>query len=138
MQLSQWTVAIGILFALFGLVTLAAGQQGSTGEGILAVGSGAFATGVLIVSAGLYWKARAIQRASSGNFPGAAPAVESRRGKVPCYQCKASSALVYCKAHNMRLCANCLAQHDDPQACVYVPVVRRKQRQLLGRRIPKM
>lgn len=45
-------------------------------------------------------------------------------GMPLCPECGCSPTIFYCSTHNRALCLGCVARHDDPRECVYVPAFR--------------
>jgi len=41
-----------------------------------------------------------------------------------CPDCGQRPAIFYCSTHHSAVCLGCVARHDDPRGCVYVPVFR--------------
>lgn len=117
----NWTIASGVVIVFIGLCCLPAGLGEHGDPTILALGASIFGFGGLVVAAGIYIKARAIQTvASEVAFEEAA-----RRARGGCELCASDVPVIECRIHQLHLCASCLAQHYDPRSCSYVPPAKR-------------
>lgn len=111
------TGLLGALLVISGIVCLIAGIGQESSEVLVAVGSALFSLGVLVAAAGIYIQARKLQREYRPE--------ESKIKKTDklCSSCNREPALVFCRVHVLRLCPECMDQHDD-KSCSYVPATR--------------
>ncbi len=67
-----------------------------------------------------------VGHAKSGSTVSLEPGVYtySAPGMPMCPSCEERPAIFYCKTHQTTSCLGCVAKHDDPRDCVYVPVYR--------------
>ena len=120
----NWMMVAGAAMMLGGLCILPAAFVGHGEGNLLGVGACLFGLGALVVAAGVYLKARALQ-AGLGLGTNAEPEKSGRRPKVTCDLCRIEAPVVHCKVHQLHLCGNCLAEHYDFRSCAYVPSPRR-------------
>jgi len=125
-RLSNGLVAMGALAAFIGVCFLPAALGEQTDQNLLGLGAAIFGMGTLLMAVGTYLKAQALQLNPTGVQTGtreATSAEKSARGG--CELCRKEMPAVHCKVHQLHLCPNCLAEHYDFRACVYVPSTRR-------------
>ncbi len=48
----------------------------------------------------------------------------SAPGMPMCPECGQRPAIFYCSTHHRGLCLECVARHDEPRECVYIPAFR--------------
>jgi ribosomal protein S14 len=122
-KISNWLMAIGALIAFVGLCFLPAAFGSGADKTMLGAGAVVVATGILLISAGFYIKARSIgTEAATIN----APANTKRsRSKSSCDQCGQDDPVIQCRVHQIHLCGGCLSKHYDFRSCAYVPSTRR-------------
>jgi len=48
----------------------------------------------------------------------------SAPGMPMCPRCNQRPTIFYCKTHQVGVCLECVAKHDDRESCVYVPAFR--------------
>jgi hypothetical protein len=119
---SQWGIAVGVLIAFVGLVTMAAGFGSRQSDPApVAAGLAIFAMGLLSVAASFYLQARSIKN----QLPAHASMSVAGRRKLSCDICGKAPAVIQCTMHKTSLCPTCLSTHYDSRACVYVPSIRR-------------
>lgn len=107
----------GGMVAILGIAILIAAFEQGGSEGLISAGSGVFSLGVLVVALGFYLQARNLRRAYQ-------PEVSKlKKTDKLCSLCNQEPALVFCRVHVLRLCPECLEQHDD-KTCSYVPAYR--------------
>ena len=111
------TGLLGAVLVVAGIVCLIAGIGQGSSEVLVAVGSAMFSLGVLVAAGGIYIQARKLQQEYQPQ--------ESKTKKTDklCNSCNRESALVFCRVHVLRLCPECMNQHDD-KSCSYVPATR--------------
>jgi hypothetical protein len=65
-------------------------------------------------------------RDRKATFEGYSPGVYTYTapGMPPCPQCGRNPTTFYCSTHSRPLCLDCVARHDEPKDCVYVPAFR--------------
>lgn len=108
---------LGALIATVGIAILIAGFEQGGSEGIISAGSALFSLGVLVAASGFYIQARNLRRAYQQE-----PSKPKKTEKL-CNLCNSAPALVFCRVHVVRLCPDCLEQHDE-KTCSYVPAHR--------------
>jgi hypothetical protein len=114
-------IAAGVLAMLMGLGCLPSALGASNpDQGLLGLGVSLFSFGALIVAAGIYVKALALQSRSESE-----PAPPKKRVRGGCELCGTEAPVVQCKVHQLQLCGNCLADHYDFRSCAYVPSLRK-------------
>ena len=121
MNAGNWMIGVGGAAMFLGLcfVPAALGQQSD--PALLAAGGCTFSMGALLISAGIYFKARMLQ---SGVTPAHEPVV-ARKVRGGCDLCKGDLPVIQCRVHQLHLCANCLGDHYDVRSCAYSPSTRR-------------
>ncbi len=121
-KISSWLVAIGGVISFMGLCFLPAAFGNRPDKTMLDAGLTTFAMGVLLISGGLYLKARFLTQDQKA----AAALSDSRRApRSACNRCGKNEPVVQCRVHEVHLCADCLEQHYDFRSCAYVPSTRR-------------
>ena len=111
------TGLLGTLLVIAGIVCLIAGIGQESSEVLVAVGSALFSLGVLVAAVGIYFQARKLQQESQPPEP------KIKKTDKLCNSCNREPALVFCRVHVLRLCPECMEQHDDKN-CSYVPATR--------------
>ena len=91
---------------------------------MLELGACQFSLGALVVAAGIYAKARALQSAIASGEPRKESAPTNQRVRGGCDLCGSEAPVVQCKVHQLHLCGACLAQHYDVRSCAYAPTTR--------------
>jgi hypothetical protein len=117
--IGTWLIAAGCLVAFVGLCFLPAAFGADGERSMLGAGLGVFSFGILMISGGIYAKAKSM---GSGDTPAAAP---KRKAKSNCDKCGDGEPVIQCRVHQVHLCADCLGNHYDFRACAYVPSTRR-------------
>ena len=124
-QIWNWLIAAGGFVSFVGLLFLpSALNSQNRDESLLGAGLAIFSLGVLIVAVGFYLKTKAL-RAEIGSDPNRAALLNGKRRKINCDSCHQAAPVIQCTMHKMSLCSNCLSQHYDSRACVYVPAIRK-------------
>lgn len=118
-------IAAGVLISFLGLCVMPAALSEHSEGNLLGIGACLLAFGFLAIAAGIYVKARMLQ-ATAAAAPGH-DAAATKRNRGNCDLCRQESPVIHCKVHQFHLCANCLAEHYDFRACVYVPSTRRTE-----------
>ena len=118
---STWLMACGCFIAFVGLCFLPAAFGPDPDRTMLGAGAVIFATGLMIVTGGVYVRARVLYSATPSGT--AAPAKRGR--KAVCDRCAQDEPVIQCRVHQVHLCGDCLAQHYDFRSCAYVPSTRR-------------
>lgn len=110
---------VGGLLSVAGVVSLiAALEQESHAEAMIPVGSALFSVGILIIAAGVYIGAQKLRSEYQ------VVALKSKKTDRLCSSCNREPAQVFCRVHVLRLCPECMDQHDDNKNCLYVPARR--------------
>jgi hypothetical protein len=120
-KIGSWLLAAGCFIAFVGLCFLPSAFGSDPDRSMLGAGLGVFSLGMLMISGGVYAKARALGQASSADAPQSA----KRKGKSNCDKCGEDEPVIQCRVHQVHLCADCLGNHYDFRACAYVPSTRR-------------
>jgi hypothetical protein len=124
-QIWNWFIAAGTLVSFVGLLFLpSALNSQNRDESLLGAGLAIFSLGALIIAVAFYFKTKAL-RAEIGSDPNRAASLNGKRRKISCDSCHQSAPVIQCTMHKMSLCTNCLSQHYDSRACVYVPAIRK-------------
>lgn len=122
-KIGTWLMAVGALIIFVGLCFLPAAFGSSGDKTMLGAGSVIVATGILLIAAGFYLKARDLGKAPQ---PATASANTKRsRNKASCDRCAQNEPVIQCRVHQIHLCSDCLGQHYDFRSCAYVPSTRR-------------
>jgi ribosomal protein S14 len=122
-KMSNWLMATGALIAFVGLCFLPAAFGSGADKTMLGAGAVVAATGIMLISAGFYVKARSIgTEATAVNATASAKRV---RSKSSCDQCGQDDPVIQCRVHQIHLCGTCLSKHYDFRSCAYVPSTRR-------------
>jgi hypothetical protein len=119
---SSSIVAAGALILFVGLCVAAAAFGKTPDPDQIIAGAGFFSVGALMVAAGMYLKARALQ-ANPSTAPAKEPA-PAKRSRGGCELCGTEAPVIQCKVHQLHMCGTCLAQHYDFRSCAYVPSTR--------------
>jgi len=69
-------------------------------------------------------QAKRTDPASSTFPPGPDVYTYSAPGMPMCPECGQRPAIFYCSTHHRGLCLECVARHDEPSECVYIPAFR--------------
>jgi len=121
---ATWIIVAGALMMLIGLCFLPGALGGHPDPDMLEFGACQFSLGALVVAAGIYTKARALQAAIASGEPRKESAPSNQRVRGGCDLCGSEAPVVQCKVHQLHLCGTCLAQHYDVRSCAYVPTTR--------------
>jgi hypothetical protein len=119
-KLSVTAIIFGCALILLGLSFLPAAFSRDHDQTILGAAICAVSFGALLISAGLYLKARVLQTASSG--PGKTQSKTVRGG---CDLCGTESPVIHCRVHQLHICGDCVGKHYDFRSCAYIPSTRR-------------
>jgi hypothetical protein len=119
---STWMMAVGALIAFIGLCFLPAAFGPDSDRTMLGAGAVVIATGMLLIAAGFYVKARALGTVAA---PATPPVSGKRNRKSICDRCAEEEPVIQCRVHQLHLCADCLSKHYDFRSCAYVPSTRR-------------
>jgi hypothetical protein len=119
-------VVLGVMVAFAGLLFMPAALNSRNGsnDNLLGAGLAVFSFGALAVSMGMYGKARLLRAAIDAD-PNLQALLQGAKSKGSCEMCRSAAPVVHCSMHKLSLCSNCLNQHYDPRACVYVPSWRK-------------
>jgi len=121
----NWLVVVGALVAFIGVLFFPAALSGpAKDEGLIGAGGALLGVGTLIMGTSLYFKAKAI-RAEIDSNPLLSAMLAGKKTKVSCDSCQQGAAVILCSMHKKVLCGDCLAEHYESRACVYVPAGRR-------------
>jgi hypothetical protein len=124
-KLWNWLIALGALVSIAGLIFFpAALTEPARDEALLAAGGAMVGVGALMIAISFYFKASAIREEIAAS-PQLSAMLAGKRLKASCDTCKEGAAVITCSMHKKALCGNCLAQHYDSRACVYLPAARR-------------
>ena len=119
---STWMMAVGAFIAFMGLCFLPAAFGPDSDRTMLGAGAVVIATGMLLIAAGFYVKARTLGTVAAPVTP---PASGKRNRKSICDRCAQEEPVIQCRVHQLHLCADCLTKHYDLRSCAYVPSTRR-------------
>jgi hypothetical protein len=117
--IGTWLIAAGCLLALGGLCFLPAAFGVDGDRSMLGAGLGIFSFGILMISGGVYAKAKSLASGGAQSTP------QKRKAKTNCDKCGDGEPVIQCRVHQVHLCADCLGNHYDFRACAYVPSTRR-------------
>ena len=100
----NWMMALGALVVFAGLCFLPAAFGRDADRTMLGAGFVVMSTGLLLISAGFYTKARNLGTTTA---PVAAPASTKRaRGKSICDRCAQDEPVIQCRVHQLHLCGS--------------------------------
>jgi len=116
-----WLIVIGALVVFVGLCFIPAAFGTNPDKTLLGPGLAIFSTGTLLISFGVYVKARSLTELT----PVATPPVVKRGRKSNCDRCGKNEPAVQCRVHQIHLCSDCLGEHYDFRSCAYIPSTRR-------------
>lgn len=111
-------VAAGASAMVLGLILLVPALKED--QSMMAGAGMTFSFGAFLVAGALYFRARGVLAIY-------APKAHQKttKAKIACTSCGVQDAVVRCTPHAIRLCSACMAVHDQPQRCLYVPASRR-------------
>jgi len=109
--------SLGGTLAVAGIVCYASAFGSRDSEAFIAIASGLFSLGALIVALGFYLQAR---RLRAEVLPRQQQSSAKKTDRL-CASCNREPARVFCRVHQLRLCMNCVDAHDDGRNCLYVP-----------------
>lgn len=118
---SGWAIVCGCFLMALGLVFTPAAFGEHPDPSILGLGVCAFSFGSLLMAAGFYMKARAVQAGGPAN---SAPKPQAKRIRGGCDLCGSETPVIQCRVHDVHVCGNCVADHYDFRSCAYVPSTR--------------
>jgi hypothetical protein len=117
-----WLIVMGAFIAFVGLCFLPAAFGADSDRTMLGAASVVISTGMLLITGGLYVKARALGTVAT---PATTPASGKRTRKSICDRCAQDEPVIQCRVHQLHLCGDCLSNHYDFRSCAYVPTTRR-------------
>jgi hypothetical protein len=138
-RLFSGLIGLGIFISLIGLLFLPAAlnSKAGTSDNLMPGGLAIFSLGALMVSTGMYAKARALRAAIDAD-PNLQSLLNGAKRKGNCDSCHSAASVVQCTMHKVNLCTTCMNQHYEPRGCVYIPsnrrTVHRTARAAAGRR----
>jgi len=118
-KIGNGIIALGAVGFCIGLICIPAALVDNKDASVLAFGAGLFSMGALLISVGMYAKAKALAAAPREEAP------SPRKLRGGCEICRGDVPVIACKVHNVQLCAACLTEHYDFRSCAYVPATRR-------------
>ncbi|HEY4054243.1 MAG TPA: hypothetical protein VGL74_10885 [Terriglobales bacterium] len=119
-KLSITVIIFGCALILLGLSFLPAAFSHDHDQTILGAAICAVSFGALLISLGVYLKARFLNFSAAGNGK---PQSKTVRGG--CELCGTESPVIHCRVHQLHICSECVGQHYDFRSCVYIPSTRR-------------
>jgi hypothetical protein len=119
LKIGSWIIGVGCFLAFIGLCFLPAAFGAQRDATELAAGAMVFSTGMVLVAAGFYMKAR-----YWGEVEGSRPKSGGKSRRKICNLCSTQESAVECRVHNVNLCPECLGKHYDFKSCAYVPSTR--------------
>ena len=122
-KIGTWLMAMGALIAFVGLCFLPAAFGPGADKTMLGAGAVVVATGILLIAAGFYVKARSL--GTEATLVSAPATTKLVRSKSNCDQCGQDDPVIQCRVHQIHLCGACLGKHYDFRSCAYVPSTRR-------------
>ncbi len=120
MKIGSWLIGIGCCIAFAGLCFLPAAFGPHPDGSMLSAGAMLFSAGMVLAASGMYVKARYWAQSA----PATGAKSDKKGTQKPCKLCSKPDALIFCRAHEMQLCADCLGKHFDFRSCVYIPIER--------------
>ena len=123
-KLANGMIGVGAVGIFLGFLTMLAGRGDHPDSTILMMGACALSLGSLLTAAGMYVKAKFLQASITVN--GALAKPQTRRVRGACDICHGNLPLIYCRVHQIHMCADCTAEHFDPRSCAYVLSSRRQ------------
>jgi hypothetical protein len=113
-------IIAGVLLIFLGIVTVgSAGSQSAQTE-TRAAGLLLMAAGAMVVAIPLYIDARRMQSQKKKQ-------VAQTEARLRCFVCGSEVATMRCQKHMVRLCYDCIPQHDEGEQCYYVPLNRTRR-----------
>lgn len=116
-RLTLLGILAGALLIAVGVITIGSTVGQSEGHETRTAGMLLISFGGMIIALPLYIEAR--QNAETRKKA----AANSNDARLRCLTCGDPNATMRCEKHKVRLCPNCISQHDEPQ-CFYVPLSR--------------
>jgi hypothetical protein len=120
----NWLITAGAL-AMFAALVFLPAAFGQHSENVLALAGCLFSMGALLISAGIYVKARFLPKVVATQ---SAPEVP-RKIRGGCDLCRNDIPVIQCRVHELHLCTTCMAEHYDSRSCAYVPSTRGRSAQ---------
>jgi hypothetical protein len=123
-RIGTWMIAVGALVMFIGICCLPGAFGTNPDLDLRMAGITLFSMGAVLISAGMYIKARSLPSAGETGNSKKDPAAPGRRTRGGCELCGSEAPVVQCKVHQLQLCGACLGNHYDSRSCVYVPSAR--------------
>ncbi len=117
-KVSTGFIVFGAVTIFAALCVLPAALAKDAESSLLATAAALFSMGALVIAAGVYLKARALQSQAPRPEGPAGPNPAQRGG---CELCGKEVPVVRCKVHQLDLCGACLGRHYDNRSCTYIP-----------------
>jgi len=127
-KLANSMIGVGTVGIFLGFITMLSSRGEHPDSTILMIGACALSLGSLLTAGGMYVKTKYIQASLPAKTIGKA----ARRVRG-CDICRGEAPLIYCRTHQVNMCADCTGQHFDPRSCNYIPsAARQVQRPIRG------
>jgi len=123
-KIANGMMGVGAVGIFLGFLTMLAGRGDHPDSTILMMGACALSLGSLLTAAGMYVKAKYVHASFPANRT--SPKPQTRRIRGGCDICQGNIPLIYCRVHQIHMCADCTAEHFDPRSCAYVLSSRRQ------------
>lgn len=118
-RLTLLTTIGGTIMIAAGILVVASTMQHAGEQEMRMAGLLAMSFGGMVISIPLYFQARRLQTDRMQTAV--------RKGKIRaasrCAGCGMETAIFWCTTHTVRLCPDCVPQHDDGSRCLYRSLV---------------
>jgi hypothetical protein len=118
-RITLFTTVVGGLLMALGFLFVAASMSGTREQDARAMGMLIMAFGGMIVAVPMYVEARRLHSNELAKVLQKGKARAAQR----CSGCGMETAAFWCTTHTLRLCADCVAKHDEPSRCLYKSLV---------------
>ena len=123
-KIANGMIGVGAIGIFLGFLTMLAGRGDHSDSTILMMGACSLSLGSLLAAAGMYVKTKYLQ--ASLPVTGISAKAQARRIRGGCDICHGDVPLIYCRIHQIHMCADCTPEHFDPRSCAYVLSSRRQ------------
>jgi len=119
-RLTLLGIVVGIALLLLGIVVIGSTNTDGTRYETRTAGMLLMSLGAMAVAIPLYIDARRMQSRKQKQL-------SQTDARLRCFVCGSAIATMRCQKHMVRLCHDCISQHDEGEPCYYIPLSRTKR-----------